>query len=80
MGGGRNWGHPSLWQFTMPTCSLDQRVNLNQRVNLKVKLPVVFVDDFAFTQADLDAWAAAHAPISDVDDPRLKRATYLAAS
>ena len=40
-------------------------------------LPVVFVDDFNFTQADLDAWAAAHAPIASADDPRLKRDTYL---
>ena len=40
-------------------------------------LPVVFVDDFNFTQADLDAWAARHAPLASADDPRLKRDTYL---
>ena len=41
------------------------------------KLPVVFVDDFRFQQADLDRWAADHAPITSPDDPRLKRDAYL---
>lgn len=41
------------------------------------RLPVVFVDHFRFTDADLATWAAAHEPIASPDDPRLRRATYL---
>ena len=53
-----------------------QRCPLEREFNA-AKLPVVFVDDFRFQQADLDRWAADHAPITSPDDPRLKRDAYL---